>query len=69
MEYIEIKVLGGLRITVAPDTAAGDEYGWYIVEIGGKPVRGSCEWLLRRLRETGDDRRVDEAVVFASEAW
>lgn len=70
---IDLLVLGGLPITVAykisraePDVGIMSDYvdDWWITHVGGRPVKNSPEWLLRRLRKA----KVDMVAVISDTA-
>lgn len=72
---VDLRVLGGLPITVAytvgraePDVGIMSDYvdDWWITHVGGRPVKNSPEWLLRRLRKAKVDM---VAVISDAVAW
>lgn len=61
---IDLRILGGLPITVAytvapaePDVGIFSEGvdDWWITHVGGRKVKGFPDWLLRRIRKAGID--------------
>ena len=73
----EVKVLGGLSITVEftpyaaePDVGIMSDYfeNWSIVEIAGRPLRKkeSADWLYKRLTKR-DEEAINEACYSAME--
>lgn len=70
---IDLRVLGGLPITVAytvgraePDVGIMSDYvdDWWITHVGGRKVKGFPDWLLRRLRKA----KVDIVAVISDAA-